>query len=196
MAIHRPGEKFRYHRLLSRRGGKREMVAALSLTAMVDMFTVLVIFLLQSYSSTGEIIYIPKEVTLPKATEIKELKPAVVVTISTKELLIDKTAVMTFDAVRTQEDWLLQPLSEPLKKAIELAKQKHEAKLGNQLRQAIQPPTAPGEPVPDEPTPWSKITVQADKGIDFLTVKKVMYTVTEAGASEINFAVMKRSDTE
>lgn len=192
MAIHRPGEKFRYHRLLSRHGGKREMVAALSLTAMVDMFTVLVIFLLQNYSATGEIIYIPKEVTLPKATEIKELKPAVVVTISNKELLIDKTPVMTFDAVRAQEDWLLQPLSEPLKKAIELAKQKYEAKLGNQLRQAVAPPVNPGEPPPEEATPWNKITVQADKGIDFLTVKKVMYTVTEAGASEINFAVMKR----
>jgi biopolymer transport protein ExbD len=192
MAIHRPGEKFRYHRLLSRANGKREMVASLSLTAMVDMFTVLVIFLLQNYSATGEIIYIPKEITLPKATEIKELKPSVVVTISRKELLLDKTAVITFDALRAQEDWLIQQLSEPLKKAIEEARLKHEAKLGNQLRNAVAAPANPNEPLPPPETPWSKVTVQADKGIDFLTVKKVMYTVTEAGASEINFAVMKR----
>jgi biopolymer transport protein ExbD len=39
---------------------------------------------------------------------------------------------------------------------------------------------------------WKKITVQADKEIDFLTVKKILYTLTEAGAGEINFAVMKR----
>lgn len=192
MAIHRPGQKFRYHRLLSRAHGKRGMVASLSLTAMVDMFTVLVIFLLQNYSSTGEIIYIPKEVVLPKAAEIKELKPSVVVTISSKELLLDKTAVISFDEIRAQEEWLIQQLAEPLKLAIEKARLQHEAKLANQLRQAVAVVPKPGEPPIEEPTPWSKVTVQADKGIDFLTVKKVMYTVTEAGASEINFAVMKR----
>jgi len=196
MAIHPPGQKFRYHRLLSRAGSGRPMVATLSLTAMVDMFTVLVIFLLQNYSATGEIIYIPKEVVLPKAAEIKELKPSVVVTISSKELLLDKTAVVSFDAVRAQEDWLIQELSEPLKKAMEESRLRHESKLGNQLRQAVAVAPSPGEAPVEEPTPWSKVTVQADKGIDFLTVKKVMYTVTEAGASEINFAVMKRKDEE
>lgn len=197
MAIHRPGEKFRYHRLLSRANGKREMVATLSLTAMVDMFTVLVIFLLQSYSSTGEIIYIPKEVVLPKAAQIKELKPSVVVTISRKEVLLDKTPIITFDAIHAQEEWLIQPLVEPLKAAIEAAKAKYESKLANQLRQAVKPTPRPGETVVDEgPVPWNKVTVQADKGIDFLTVKKVMFTVTEAGANEINFAVLKRADSE
>jgi biopolymer transport protein ExbD len=39
-----------------------------------------------------------------------------------------------------------------------------------------------------------KITIQADKSVDFLTVKKVMYTVTEAGIAEINFAVIKLPD--
>jgi biopolymer transport protein ExbD len=37
---------------------------------------------------------------------------------------------------------------------------------------------------------FRRVTVQADKKIDFLTIKKIMYTVTEAGAEEINFAVM------
>lgn len=196
MAIHRPGEKFRSHRLLSRQGGKREMVATLSLTAMVDMFTVLVIFLLQNYSSTGEVIYIPKEVVLPKAQKIKELKPSVVVTISSKEVLLDKLPVITFDEIRAQEDWRISQLEEPLKKALEAARAKHEAKLANQLRQAVQAPPKGQVPEEEDATPWNKVTVQADKGIDFLTVKKVMYTVTEAGANEINFAVLKRTGEE
>ena len=37
---------------------------------------------------------------------------------------------------------------------------------------------------------FRRVTVQADKKIDFLTIKKIMYTVTEAGAEEINFAVI------
>jgi biopolymer transport protein ExbD len=40
---------------------------------------------------------------------------------------------------------------------------------------------------------WKKVTVQADRGIDFKIIKKILYTVTEAGAGEINFAVTKES---
>jgi biopolymer transport protein ExbD len=36
-----------------------------------------------------------------------------------------------------------------------------------------------------------KMTLQADKDIDFLSIKKVLYTLTEAGVQEINFAVIK-----
>jgi biopolymer transport protein ExbD len=41
------------------------------------------------------------------------------------------------------------------------------------------------------PEDFRRVTVQADKVIDAGTVKKVMYTLTEAGASEINFAVLR-----
>ncbi len=189
MPIHPPGQKFRHHRLLSRKGGKREVVAILSLTAMVDMFTVLVIFLLQNYNSTGEVLYIPKEVVLPKAAKIKELKPAVVVTISNKEVLVDRTSVITYDALKTQEDWMVQPLAAKLSEAMQTAKQEFEKKLQNQLKAVVEA-GKDKQPEPDM-TPWNKVTIQADKGIDFLTLKKVMYTVTEAGAGEINFAVTK-----
>lgn len=188
MPIHPPGQKFRRHRLLSRKGGKREVVAVLSLTAMVDMFTVLVIFLLQNYNSTGEVIFIPKEVVLPKASKIKELKPAVVVTISSKEILVEKTPVITFEALKAQDDWMIQPLAAKLTEAIQLAKQSFEKKLQNELKAVVD---ANKDGKSADMTPWNKVTIQADKGIDFLTVKKVMYTVTEAGAGEINFAVNK-----
>lgn len=188
MAIFRPGERHRYHNILRKRGGKRDVTAVLSLTAMVDMFTVLVIFLLQNYNSTGEILYIPKEVTLPKATSVKELKPAHVVTISSKEILLDKDVVATFDDVKAHEEWLIPKLQEQLQQALQKSKAEQENKLQNQIRDVVE--TTRGE-TPTDPNAWSKVTIQADKGVDFLTVKKVMYTVTEAGAGEINFAVTK-----
>jgi biopolymer transport protein ExbD len=193
MAIYAPGKKFRNHRLLSRIGGKREMVAQLSLTAMVDMFTVLVIFLLQNYSATGEVIFIPKGVELPKAEKTKDLKPAVVVTISNKEILMDKTVVISFDVVKAQEDWMIAPLKAQVEQGIKDAKAKFDAKIANQLRGVVDNGKNQIDPAD---TPWNKITVQADKGIDFLTVKKVLYTVTEAGGGEINFAVNKSASTK
>lgn len=195
MAIYKPGEKFRSNKLLSRHGSKRALVAILSLTAMVDMFTVLVIFLLQSYSSTGEIIFIPKEVKLPKAEKIKELKPAVVVTISNKEVLVDRDKIVSYDDVQKQgDDWLIVPLKAKVEKGIADAKAKFDLQLKNRLRGVVKKDGTTTEEE-EEREPWKKVTVQADKGIDFLSVKKVMYTVTEAGAGEINFAVMKETGT-
>lgn len=190
MPIHPPGERHRYSRIL-RKKGKREVTAVLSLTAMVDMFTVLVIFLLQNYNSTGEVIFIPKEVVLPKAAQIKELKPAVVVTISNKEVLVDRDVVITFDQVKNQTEWMIQPLFQHMTQALQKSKAESERNVQKKLREVVD--TARGEKETDL-NAWNKVTVQADKGIDFLTVKKILYTVSEAGAGEINFAVTKQTN--
>lgn len=188
MPIHAPGERYRYNKYLKRKKTKRDVVAILSLTAMVDLFTVLVVFLLQNYNVTGQVLYIPKEVVLPKAEKIKELKPAVVVTISNKEILLDKNVIITFNQLRTQQEWMIQPLFKGLTEGLKKAKEEYELSLQKKLQTAVE--AARGESEKDR-NPWNKVTIQADKGIDFLTVKKVMYTVTEAGAGEINFAVNK-----
>lgn len=188
MAIYAPGKKFRNHNLLSRKGGKRDVVATLSLTAMVDMFTVLAIFLLQNYNTEGLIVNIPKDIQLPKAQVIKELKPAIVITVSNHELKVDDLTVTTFDQVKQQKDWMIQPLFVETQKSLEKSKLKNQkSTVLTNVRTALRPDL----PEADDGA-WKKITVQADKEIDFLTVKKILYTLTEAGAGEINFAVMKR----
>ncbi|MFN7454677.1 MAG: ExbD/TolR family protein [Pseudobdellovibrionaceae bacterium] len=188
MAIHQPGVKFRRSRLLRRQKGKRDVVAILSLTAMVDMFTVLVVFLLQNYNVTGQVLFLPKEVTLPRAEQIKELAPAVVVTISSKEVLIDKTPIVPMEQLKAQTDWMIQPLYQQVTEALKKAKAEFDQNVQTRLQKAVE--NARGE-MDQDPLAWNKVTIQADKGIDFLTVKKVMFTVSEAGAREINFAVTK-----
>jgi len=58
---------------------KRNLAADLLLTALIDAFSILVIFLLMSFSSTGDILYIGKSTELPKAsrTEVLERNPVV-----------------------------------------------------------------------------------------------------------------------
>ncbi|WP_409478029.1 ExbD/TolR family protein [Pseudobdellovibrio sp. HCB154] len=193
MAIQKPGQRHRYHRLLKRRGGKRSVTAILSLTAMVDMFTVLVIFLLQNYNTTGEILYIPKEVTLPKAARVNELKPAVVVTVSAKEVLIDRTPVATFAEVQASTDWVIPNLRDQVRVLLEKAKSDQEAKLQNKIRNVVDK-TVGNEEV--DPNAWRKVTLQADKDMDYLTLKKVMYSIYEAGGGPINFAVAKEAENK
>lgn len=58
---------------------KKEGTSDLLLTALIDAFSILVIFLLMSFSSTGEILFIPKGTELPKAmnTTVIERFPVV-----------------------------------------------------------------------------------------------------------------------
>ncbi len=191
MAIYAPGKRDRRGHMSA---GKKSLVVVLSLTAMVDMFTVLAVFLLQNYRV--EEIQLKKSVPLPEASAVKKLKPAHVVVVTQEEIFLDDKPVARFESVKEQEHWLIEPLQEGLAKAIEDKKAEMESGLKNALKDAMgkkKDPTEMSEEEREEERAkmyaWGRVTMQADKDIDFLTIKKVMYTITEAGASLINFAV-------
>lgn len=58
---------------------RRSVVADLLLTALIDAFSILVIFLLMSFSSNGEILFMGKGIELPNArtAEVLERNPVV-----------------------------------------------------------------------------------------------------------------------
>lgn len=187
MAIYVPGLRKRGHH--GGGGGKRSAVVALNMTAMVDMFTVMCVFLLQNYATTNQVLPMPDKVDLPAAHEVKELLPANVVIIGEDGIMLNNLRVADFRTVKEQEDWTIQPLLENLKKSVEEAEASSKS-VGNQIKKAVN--KAKGDKEEPEIPDYMRITIQSDKNVDFLTVKKVMFTVTEAGMKEINFAVIKR----
>jgi len=190
MPIHMPGIRSRSGRAVST---KRNAVAVLQLTAMVDMFTVLVVFLLQNYATTNQILPIEDSVTLPDASSVKELKPSNVVVLSKDGLRVNNTPIAALEVVREAEDWMVPGLKEAIEKLIQEGEKKKKT-LGEQLRKAMTEAKGLDKKAEDEVDDFRKITVQADKDLDFMTVKKVMYTATEAGIYEINFAVIKKPE--
>jgi biopolymer transport protein ExbD len=186
MPIHVPGRRNRSGKLSTY---KRGAVVALNMTAMVDMFTVLCVFLLQNYATTNQVLPMPEKVDLPSAHETKELKPSNVVVISNDGIVLNNVKVAEFRAVKDQTDWIINPLVDLLKKSIQDEEAKKQS-LGSQLRNAVNEAKQIQKPTGTDD--FRKLTIQADKNIDFLTIKKVMFTVTEAGIQEINFAVMKK----
>lgn len=185
MPIYAPGRRDRHNRS-SHGKNKRGVVVMLSLTAMVDMFTVLVVFLLQNYQTTGEVIDISDEVILPKASYTKELKPSHVVVVSKDSIALDKIPVASFVQVKEQEPWMIDGLFKALNDAFKRDEEK-KGMFGG-LREAVDS-TKP-EALRNRGEIDKRVTVQADKSVDVLTIKKVLLTLTEAGA-EINFAVLK-----
>ena len=188
MPIHVPGYRSRHGK---KGGGKRSAVVALNMTAMVDMFTVLCVFLLQNYATTNQVLPMPEKVDLPSAQEVKELQPSNVVMIAEDGIMLNNVKVAEFRTVKEQPDLEIAALADLLKKTIEAGEAKKRT-LGNQLRTAVN--DAKEIPKSTEIDEFRKITVQSDKSVDFLTVKKVMFTVTEAGMQEINFAVLKKPE--
>lgn len=189
MAIRVPGIR---HRRGGARSSKRSAVAVLQLTAMVDMFTVMVVFLLQNYATTNQVLPISDKVSLPSAMEVRELKPSNVVVISEDGISFNNKIVASIADLNAAEDWLLPSLEKAILEVIRLGNEKKNS-IGQKIREAVnEAKTGPQQD--EEIDDFLKLTIQADKTVDFLSVKKIMYTVTEAGVQEINFAVLKKPE--
>lgn len=72
---------------------KRGIVAELLLTALIDAFSILVIFLLMSFSSTGEILYMGKGMELPKALKGEMLERNPVVKVDGDRIFLEEKEV-------------------------------------------------------------------------------------------------------
>ena len=78
---------------------------------MVDMMTMLVIFLLQQFSSTGEVLYMQADIKLPEASHGQPIELAPVVAVSAEQVVVTGTAdavsqKKTTFAVAQVELWL------------------------------------------------------------------------------------------
>jgi len=69
--------------------GRKSGYAELNLTSMVVMLTILVVFLLQTFSASGELLTVSKNIVLPEAMNFKELERAPVIGISKESVTLD-----------------------------------------------------------------------------------------------------------
>lgn len=179
-----PAAHLMQHVGLGKHGGKKHgrhkksTFASLQLTPMIDMFIVVLIFLLMTFSASGEILFVTKDIKLPFADKVEKLERAPVVAISYPEndpaggvVTLDGFEVSTAKELRDDDsqDWKIAKLTE------QLEVKKHNWKLTNQDKQF------PGE-----------VIVQADQNVDFKIIKKVMYSCGLAGYSNVHFAVTQK----
>lgn len=80
-------------------GHQRSIVADLLLTALIDAFSILVIFLLMSFSSSGEILYMGKGIELPTAMKGETLERNPVVKIEEGKIFLEEKEVAQEDLV-------------------------------------------------------------------------------------------------
>lgn len=153
--------------------GRKSVNEGLNLVAYIDMMTMLVIFLLMSFSATGEILFVQKEITLPDAQNWAELERAPAIAVSRDIVTYEGEQVATADDLNKDPatgDMKLQELHD------RLVAYKNNYKLLH----------------PNEEFKGIAI-IQADKNVEFKALKKVMFTATVAGFQNVNFAVQQKA---
>lgn len=108
----RPGvfEKHLIARAHAKKKSKRMLLSSLSLTSMVDMFSLLVIFLLQSFSTSPEMLLISKGVELPSARSGAQIVDAPVLALTSDGVYLDQKRVSSVKELLADPEPLMKRL--------------------------------------------------------------------------------------
>lgn len=187
MAIYAPDRRINPTIRRKGTGGRKAVFAGLYLTSMVDMFAILVVFLLQSFSAEGELIVLPKGLELPEAANTGTLEKAAVLTISREKVEFEGKFIADTEKVAAQEGWAIGALQDELKA--------YKAKLETEMREKA---AKAGQPIPAaQPVKLEqKINISADRRLQFQIVKKVIYNASFAGFPDFRFAVFGNSNKQ
>ncbi|MEZ4601570.1 MAG: biopolymer transporter ExbD [Syntrophotaleaceae bacterium] len=160
----------RESRRMRRMERNRKKVTGLNLTSLMDVFTILVFFLLAN-SSSSEVLATPKQIKLPDS--IVETKPreTVVILVGPESVLVQGEPVIgTAD--------LLGSKSEDVPAIADRLNQLERNIIGISTKAAVA---------------GKEVTILADKTIPFKVLKKVMSTCTGSGYGRISLAVIQKA---
>ncbi len=149
--------------------GGRKVSEELNLTAMIDMFSVIVLFLMTTFSATGDILVTNPAIKLPTAANAFLLQRSPIVTVFEKGVLIEGLQVGDNSEIQSKvedSDWELPLLKEQLRS----------------YRAFFESADA-GVPFP------GRVILQADKKLNFVYLKRAMYTLVEEGYTNIDLVV-------
>jgi biopolymer transport protein ExbD len=149
--------------------------ATLTLTSMLDTFTVLLIFLLQMYSTDGQLIAPSKYLTLPDSRIEQPPEVGLDVVVSKNIILVNAEKVVAMDDVVANaptviENGIIKPLREKLQYYSTQAK-KMETDYGVKFS--------------------GKVVIQGDKDLAYSELVKVMRTCGAADYPNVRLAVYR-----
>jgi biopolymer transport protein ExbD len=150
--------------------GRKEVDHQIPLIPFIDFLIVLVIFLLMSFSASGELVAQQPTITMPDAKNTQQIEISPIIAVDERVITLDGTRVAD---TQTQGQSAQVDRIEPLIQGLEAEKRKWET-------------IHPSEPFAGQ------VIVQADRNIDFRVVKKVMFSAAAAGYGNVSFAVNQR----
>ena len=162
------------------RKSKKDDGFTLQLTAMVDMFTIMIVFLLKSYDTSSVEVKNVDGLILPASITASNPKEAMLLLVSKKGIFVNDIKVATIENGKVSEKYisksdedyiegLFKELNKEAEKIEELAKKNPNIKFKG------------------------KIFMQADKELNYGILRKILYTATMAGYGDLRLAALDGS---
>jgi biopolymer transport protein ExbD len=155
-------------------------VSELNITAMMDMMTIILVFLLKSYQASTINVTMTADLTVPQSTTQLIPQDNIGLTVSMKEILVGERRVVEIQngivpaAVKEggkADSFYVAAVYDALKKEVD--KQKYIAQFNKNA-------------------PFTgRVNVVADKRVPYRTLMEVLYTAGQAELGEYKFMVMK-----
>ncbi len=156
-------------RRLKRMTRNRTKVTKMNLTSLMDVFTILVFFLLVN-SGSVEVMEAPKQVTLPESMVEEKPRETVVIFVSPDEVLVQGRAVIRVSEILASETATIEPIT---------------ARLEEISQRVVGPKTR-------SVAKSQEVTILADKSVPFTVIKRIMTTCTGEGYGQVSLAVVQK----
>jgi biopolymer transport protein ExbD len=150
--------------------GSKSVSMELPLIPFIDFLITLVVFLLMSFSASGELVAQQRTIRLPSADDTMPLITAPVLALDRQVLTLDGQRITDTPSLLAHAD---SGRIEPLVEALNRTRTSWEA-------------LHPGQPCPNT------VIFSVDRAIDFRALKKAILSVAAAGFVNISFAVNPR----
>lgn len=148
-----------------------------NINSLLDVLSVILVFLMKSYSSNSVQIKPSPTLQVPFSHSLVAVQESTAVTVTLKDILVDDVPVMTFDAGTVPANFLssggllIDPLFQKLQDAVD-----HQKKIAEVNKKADFK---------------GIVTIIADRNVPFSLITEVMYTAGQAQFSKFKFAAIR-----
>ncbi len=159
----------RNSRRIKRMSRNRMKITKMNLTSLMDVFTILVFFLLVN-SGSVQLVEAPKDVKLPEAREETKPRETVVIFVSRENVLVQGKIVAYVADILEGQAATMDPIT---------------ARLAELSENIVGPSTLN---VADS----QEVTILADKSVPFVVVRRIMSACTGEGYENVSLAVIQK----
>jgi len=141
---------------------------SVNLISMMDILTVLLLFLLKSYSAGGEVMVPQPGVKLPESTSESSPQASLIISIDGDAIRLGAEKIASVADVVASGEAGIPSLAERL------------------------PAASPPEGAP-EGSKITPVTIQGDRNIEYSLLRKVMFTLSQSGYDNVSLAVLRKA---
>lgn len=144
----------------------------LSLTSLLDMFTILLVFLLKSFSADGQMVTNTDDLTLPESTSQKDPRSAPIIAVTKEWVMFDDKPLVKVAELAADSELLIPPLQASLQQSRSFSEQLGtiDARIGFN----------------------GTVDIMGDRDASFAVIKRVMFTCGQVGFNNMQLAVYQK----